>query len=66
MNDARPVNVRADLWPTFAGRGAGSLLEIDAYQRDLAASGTADAARRRVSLRHGRGKRRRTGAQESS
>ena len=31
MNDARPVNVRADLWPTFAGRGAGSLLEIDAW-----------------------------------
>jgi serine/threonine-protein kinase RsbW len=31
MNDARSVNVRADLWPTFAGRGAGSLLEIDAW-----------------------------------
>jgi hypothetical protein len=31
MNDARAVNVRADLWPTFAGRGAGSLLEIDAW-----------------------------------
>jgi serine/threonine-protein kinase RsbW len=31
MNDARTVNVRADLWPTFAGRGAGSLLEIDAW-----------------------------------
>src|SRR6202035_2850649 len=31
MNDARSVNVRADLWPTLAGRGAGSLLEIDAW-----------------------------------
>jgi len=31
MNDARSVNVRADLWPTFARRGAGSLLEIDAW-----------------------------------
>jgi len=31
MNDARSVNVRADLWPTFAGRGSGSLLEIDAW-----------------------------------
>jgi len=31
MNDARSVNVREDLWPTFAGRGAGSLLEIDAW-----------------------------------
>jgi hypothetical protein len=31
MNDARSVNVRADLRPTFAGRGAGSLLEIDAW-----------------------------------
>src|SRR5216683_7985968 len=31
MNDARSVNVRADHWPTFAGRGAGSLLEIDAW-----------------------------------
>jgi len=31
MNDARSANVRADLWPTFAGRGAGSLLEIDAW-----------------------------------
>jgi serine/threonine-protein kinase RsbW len=31
MNDARTVNVRADLSPTFAGRGAGSLLEIDAW-----------------------------------
>jgi serine/threonine-protein kinase RsbW len=31
MNDARSVNVRAKLRPTFAGRGAGSLLEIDAW-----------------------------------
>ena len=31
MNDARSVSVRADLCPTFAGRGAGSLLEIDAW-----------------------------------
>jgi len=31
MNDARSANVRADLRPTFAGRGAGSLLEIDAW-----------------------------------
>jgi serine/threonine-protein kinase RsbW len=31
VNDAGSVNVRADLWPTFAGRGAGSLLEIDAW-----------------------------------
>ena len=31
MNDARSVNVRADLRPAFAGRGAGSLLEIDAW-----------------------------------
>src|SRR5216684_6404607 len=31
MNDARSVNVRADHWPTFAGRGTGSLLEIDAW-----------------------------------
>lgn len=31
MNDARSLNVRADLWPTFAGRGARSLLEIDAW-----------------------------------
>jgi serine/threonine-protein kinase RsbW len=31
MNDARSVNVRADLWPAFADRGAGSLLEIDAW-----------------------------------
>jgi serine/threonine-protein kinase RsbW len=31
MNDARSVNVRADLWPTFAGRGAGSLLDIEAW-----------------------------------
>jgi len=31
MNDARSANVRAGLWPTFAGRGAGSLLEIDAW-----------------------------------
>jgi len=31
MNDARSANVRAELWPTFAGRGAGSLLEIDAW-----------------------------------
>jgi NAD(P)-dependent dehydrogenase (short-subunit alcohol dehydrogenase family) len=31
MNDARSVNARANLWPTFAGRGAGTLLEIDAW-----------------------------------
>jgi serine/threonine-protein kinase RsbW len=31
MNGASSVNVRADLWPTFAGQGAGSLLEIDAW-----------------------------------
>jgi serine/threonine-protein kinase RsbW len=31
MNDGRSVNVRADLRPIFAGRGAGSLLEIDAW-----------------------------------
>jgi serine/threonine-protein kinase RsbW len=31
MNDARSANVRADLRPAFAGRGAGSLLEIDAW-----------------------------------
>jgi serine/threonine-protein kinase RsbW len=31
MNDARSVNVRADLRPAFAGRSAGSLLEIDAW-----------------------------------
>ena len=31
MNDGRPVNVRADLRPAFAGRGPGSLLEIDAW-----------------------------------
>jgi len=31
MNDARSVNVRADLWPTFAGRGAGSLFEVEAW-----------------------------------
>ena len=31
MNDVRSVNARADLWPTFASRGAGSLLEIDAW-----------------------------------
>jgi serine/threonine-protein kinase RsbW len=31
MNNARSVNVTADLWPTFTGRGAGSLLEIDAW-----------------------------------
>jgi serine/threonine-protein kinase RsbW len=31
MNDACSVNVRADLCPTFAGRGVGSLLEIDAW-----------------------------------
>jgi hypothetical protein len=33
MNDARSVNVRADLWSTFARRGAGSLLEIDAWMQ---------------------------------
>jgi serine/threonine-protein kinase RsbW len=31
MNNGRSVNVRANLRPTFAGRGAGSLLEIDAW-----------------------------------
>jgi len=31
MNDARSVNVRAGLRPAFAGRGARSLLEIDAW-----------------------------------
>jgi serine/threonine-protein kinase RsbW len=31
MNDARVVNMRADLRPAFAGRGKGSLLEIDAW-----------------------------------
>ena len=31
MNDGRSVNVRADLRPAFAGRGPGSLLEIDAW-----------------------------------
>src|ERR1700731_3477644 len=31
MNDARSVNVRADLRRAFAGRGAGSMLEIDAW-----------------------------------
>jgi serine/threonine-protein kinase RsbW len=31
MNDARSVNVRAELCPAFAGPGAGSLLEIDAW-----------------------------------
>jgi serine/threonine-protein kinase RsbW len=31
MNDGRLVDVRADLRPAFAGRGAGSLLEIDAW-----------------------------------
>src|SRR5260370_40063603 len=31
MNDARSVNVRADLRLAFAGRGTGSLLEIDAW-----------------------------------
>ena len=31
MNDAGSVNARADLRPTFAGRDAGSLLEIDAW-----------------------------------
>jgi serine/threonine-protein kinase RsbW len=31
MNGGRAVNARADLRPTFAGRGAGSLLEIDAW-----------------------------------
>src|ERR1700740_900202 len=31
MNNARSVSVTADLWPTFTGRGAGSLLEIDAW-----------------------------------
>src|ERR1700747_1538128 len=31
MNNARSVRVTADLWPTFTGRGAGSLLEIDAW-----------------------------------
>jgi serine/threonine-protein kinase RsbW len=31
MNNGRSVNVRASLQPAFAGRGAGSLLEIDAW-----------------------------------
>jgi serine/threonine-protein kinase RsbW len=31
MNDAHSVNVSADLRPTFAGGGARSLLEIDAW-----------------------------------
>jgi serine/threonine-protein kinase RsbW len=31
MNGASAVNVRADLGPTFAGQGAGSMLEIDAW-----------------------------------
>jgi serine/threonine-protein kinase RsbW len=31
MNDARSANVKAELRPAFAGRGAGSLLEIDAW-----------------------------------
>ncbi len=31
MNDGRSVNVREDLRPAFAGRSAGSLLEIDAW-----------------------------------
>jgi serine/threonine-protein kinase RsbW len=31
MNDGRLVNVSADLRPAFAGRCAGSLLEIDAW-----------------------------------
>ena len=31
MNDTRSANVRAELRPAFAGRGAGSLLEIDAW-----------------------------------
>ena len=31
MNNGCSANVRADLRPAFAGRGAGSLLEIDAW-----------------------------------
>jgi len=31
MNDARSANVKAELRPAFAGRGAGSLLEIGAW-----------------------------------
>ena len=31
MNDAHSVNLRSDLRPAFAGRSAGSLLEIDAW-----------------------------------
>jgi serine/threonine-protein kinase RsbW len=31
MNDRRSANVKAELRPAFAGRGAGSLLEIDAW-----------------------------------
>jgi len=31
MNDARSANVKAELRPAFAGRGGGSLLEIDAW-----------------------------------
>src|ERR1700757_733355 len=31
MNNARSANVKAELRPAFAGRGTGSLLEIDAW-----------------------------------
>jgi serine/threonine-protein kinase RsbW len=31
MNDARSANVKGELRPAFEGRGAGSLLEIDAW-----------------------------------
>ena len=31
MNDARSTNVKAELGPAFAGRGADSLLDIDAW-----------------------------------
>jgi len=33
MNNGRSVTVRASLRPAFAGRGAGSLLEIDAWMQ---------------------------------
>jgi serine/threonine-protein kinase RsbW len=33
MNNGRSVNVRTNLRPPFAGRGAGSLLEIDAWMQ---------------------------------
>src|ERR1700757_2899852 len=70
MNDARVVNMRADLRPAFAGRGAGSLLEIDAWMPSeiSAISPLVERlmAHRRVALRCGRGIRRRTRAAGSS